>query len=153
MSTSIEYFFNSGKNLHELSVEINEWLGCNLRVSETRPGHEQAWCRFFGMSLDFYAHSLENNGLVDFESFKYQIGLFGPSDVRYIALPLTALLAYFLYCRLNVSDGAIVYDVQTLLARYQEKLFEGYQDLVDAISGKQVKFPQHFVDLESRIPE
>jgi hypothetical protein len=158
MSTSVEYFFGSEKDLHELSAEINEWLGCDLRVSEVRPGREQSWCKFFGMSLDFYAHSLENdrNGddVCDFESFKYHIGFAGPKDIRLsTALPLTVLVAYLLYCRLDIKNGLLTFDVQLLVARYEERLSDGFQYLFDTVSNKPVEFPQHFVDIQSRIPE
>jgi len=151
MSVSFDYFFNSEHDLHELAEQINEWLGCRLEVSITRSGSEQAWCRFFGLSLDLYAHTLENDGLFEFENLKYQISLVGPSDVMDMALPLTAMIAYLLYLRLDVKDGALMFDIQTTLARYEERVFEDFRNLFDKISCKLIEHPQHFVDIESRV--
>jgi len=160
MSVSFGYFFDSDKNLHELSSEISESLGCDLRVIKTQSGKEQAWCRLFGMSVDFYVHSYSNGGLsniedvgsVDIESLKYMIGLVGPSDVFQMALELTAMIAYLLYLRLGISTGVLLFDVQVPIAIYEERIYDSYQNLFDTISSKEVDFPQHFLDLDSRIP-
>ena len=156
MSTSIDYFFNSDKSLQELSDEINECLGTNLRVSGTLQ-EEQAWCRFFGMSLDFYEHTLGNDGLNDFESFRYKIGLTATGYLGYLCVHLVGMLAYLLYDRLKIGNGMIVYDVQRPLAIYETRIFEDngnrYEDLFDIISGKQVEMPEHLADLELAVKD
>jgi hypothetical protein len=151
MSISYDYFFNSDSGLHQLTSQINEWIGCNLTIQESERGRDQAWCRFFGMSLDFKSRTLHNDGLVDFESYKYQIGFVGPGDVRSMALPLIATMAYLLFCRLDISDGTIVYDIQVPLSRYERRSSEGYEDLFDIVSNRFVEFPRHFLDLQSKI--
>ena len=151
MNTSVDYLFNFSGDLHELSAKINNWLGSDLRVS-TPHDKEQAWARFFGMSLDLYAHSFESDGEIEFESYRYFLSLCGPKDVAIMKVPLMAELAYLLFLRLGVNVGLLVFNLQTLLARYEIKVFEdGYEDLYDSISKKRVVFPEHFVDIGSLI--
>lgn len=153
MSVSIDYFFNSDKELSELSNEINECLGTDLSVSR---GHKQekAWCRFFGMSLDFYEHTLENDGENDFESFRFLFGLTGPRNIASLRINVLGMLAYILYDRLKIGSGMIVYDLGYPLAIYETRIFENdYEDLFDLISGKWVQMPEHLRDLELAIKD
>ena len=151
MSTTVDYFFNSDKDLHELSREINESLGCGLSISRPHD-KEQAWCHFFGMSLDFYEHSLESDGRVELDRFKYEIGFAGPSVFGSMQVSIMAMIAYLLYVRLGISDGLLVFDVQIPLARYERRVLgDGIEDLFDKISGKVVEFPQHLADIDSLI--
>lgn len=149
MSTSVAYFFNSDADLQELTSEINICLGSNLKVGR-RHEWEQSWCMFFGMSLDFYAHSLVNDGAFEVEKFKYQIGLAGPSNIGSLRVSLIAMIAYLLFLRLGIGEGLLAYNVQIPLAIYETRAVEDdYVDLYDTISRKWVEFPQHFLDLES----
>lgn len=152
MSTSVDYLFNFSGDLHELSAEINNCLGSNLRVSKPHDT-EQAWARLFGMSLDLYAHSFEGTVReIELSTFKYYLSLSGPKDVAVMKVPLIAEIAYLLYLQLDVKAGLLVFDLQRLLALYEIKIFEdGYEALYDSVSEKRVVFPEHFVDIDSLI--
>ncbi|MGD9588559.1 MAG: hypothetical protein AB7Q37_04235 [Pyrinomonadaceae bacterium] len=153
MSISIDYLFNSDLSLDELSDEINKELGTNLRISYPN-GKEQSGCIFFGMSLDFYECTRESDGVIDFESFRYQLGFVGRPGIRQLRVPLTAMIGYFLYSRMGISRGLLVYDLQVPLASYVQRLFEdNTEDLFDTISEKQIRFPEHFIEIETRILE
>jgi hypothetical protein len=80
------------------------------------------------------------------------LGLVGPKDVALMKVSLMAMIAYLLYCRLGISGGILIFDVQRLLAQYKTKSFEdGAEDLFDNVSGKRVTFPEHLVDIEQLI--
>ena len=105
--------------MQELSDDINECLGTNLKVSCPHQ-KEQAWCMFFGMSMDFWAHFGDDNDLLELQKqFKYQIGLVGPSEFRSMRVSLLGMLAYLLYHRLGIGSGSIVYEMVRPLAIYE----------------------------------
>jgi hypothetical protein len=51
--------------------------------------------------------------------------------------------------------GMLVYDVQTLLAKYEERLEPKSEtpELYDTVSKEFVSFPAHFETLQKRLPE
>ena len=92
MSISIDYFFNSEKSFEQLNKEINDFLGCNFELSKEY--EEQSHAKFFGISWNFYVHNFENDGLINFEDYKYYIGsttYWGSADLRWMQVPLTVL--------------------------------------------------------------
>ena len=155
MSICIDYFFNYPHDLSALAQEINGRLGCSLSPYEGTP--EDLFCRFFAMELSLSKHPLENDRELNFEDYTYQLGLRAPipdADLRSMQLPAVALLAYALYRRLKIT-GMLVYEVQILLARYEERLDSesGAAELFDIVSGEFVRFPAHLETLCGRLPE
>lgn len=156
MSVTIDLFFNHPKSLTDLGTEINACLGCSLAPYEG--DNEDLFDYFMGMefSLDS-AEGYENDREVDFENFAYEIGFRVPvpnTDMRPAMLPAMALVTYTLHRWLGIT-GILVHDVQTLLARYEEREVPGYgRRLYDVISGTPfVDFAQHLEILLRRLPE
>jgi hypothetical protein len=65
MSHSIDYFFNSDKSFEYLCEEMNECLDFSFELSEEYKKHTYA--RYLKIGLDFYIHTFENDGELDFE--------------------------------------------------------------------------------------
>lgn len=155
MSITIDYFFNHSDDLPELTRNINAWLGCSLSPYEG--DSEDLFCRFLAMEFSLSMHDLENDDELDFENYKYEIGFRVPApdgDLRISQLPAIALVAYTLYRRMKIT-GMLVYDVQTLLARYEERLEpeSNSPEIYDTVSGEFVSFPKHLETLQKRLPE
>jgi len=155
MSICIDYYFNHPHDLSALAQEINGWVGCTLSPYEENP--EDLFCRFFGMELCLSKHTLANDRELDFEDFTYHLSIRTPvpdADLRSMQLPAVALMAYALYRRMGIA-GMLVYDVQILLARYEERLDSELNEarMFDVVSGKIVRFPAHLDSLYSRLPE
>ncbi len=155
MSITTNYFFNDSDDLIELTPKINSWLGCFLEPYEA--SSEDLFCRFLAMEFSLSIHNLENDGELDFENYKYEIGFRVPApdgDLRISQLPAIALVAYVLYRRMKIT-GMLVYDVQSLLARYEERLEpESYvTEIYDTVSKEFVSFPKHLETLQKRLPE
>lgn len=154
MSITIDYYFNHSEDLPELAKNLNAWLGCNL--SPYDGDSEDLFCRFLAMEFTLCKHDLGNDGELDFDSYIYQLGFRTPvpdGDLRIIQLPSIALSAYSLYRRMNIT-GMLVYNVQILLARYEERLKaeSNAPDIYDSVSAQFVSFPGHFETLQNRIP-
>jgi hypothetical protein len=149
VSITVEYSFNSDLALPQLAVEISRRLGC---VLEPDPGDPEVLFTgsLFGMKLTLWAHTLDNDGDLIFEDYRYRIGnkTWADSPLLAIQVEVIALIAYFLHdTPLNIHRGMLSYDMQTLLARYEER-GDGWCDLV---SGKRVIYPEHLVDINTRI--
>jgi hypothetical protein len=155
MSVTIDYFFNCSDDLPELTQKINGWLGCFLAPYEG--DSEDLFCRFLAMEFSLSKHDLENDNELDFENYKYEIGFRVPApdgDLRILQLPMIALIAYTLYRRMKIT-GMLVYDVQILLAKYEERLDteNNSLEIYDTISTEFVSFPTHFENLQKRLPK
>ena len=155
MSVCIDYYFNHPHELSALAQEINGWVGFSLSPYEGNP--EDLFCRFFGMELSLSKHSLENDRELNFEDFAYQLGIRIPlpdADLRSMQFPAVALLAYALYRRMGIV-GMLVYDVQILLARYEERVDSESDEagMFDVVSGVYIRFPAHLDALYSRLPK
>ena len=151
MSINVSYYFNSDKSLNELTKEINSWLGSNLVPYEG--DEEDLFCIFLGMELSFGTHDLENDLELNFEDYKYEIDIrtpWGNAALRDIQVPAVAFIAKVLYGGLKIT-GMLVYDIQKLLARYEERFNPKSEEneLFDLVSNKFVIFPQHSVDLHN----
>lgn len=150
MSITVEYSFNSDLALPELASEISQRLGCSLEPNPGDPGGLFSG-GFFGMELTLWAgHSLENDRDLNFEEYRYLLGnkTWSGSPLRPIQVEVIALTAFFLHdTPLAIHRGMLSYDVQTLLARYEERGKEWF----DLVGGKRVAYPEHLVDLKSRI--
>ena len=146
MSYSIGYFFNSNKSFQQLCEEMNEFLDFSFELSKEYKNH--AYVRFLGIGLDFYIHTFENDGELNFEDYKYYIGLTARPYSKQLRLPVMTFIANILYQQMGISEGILVFDVQRILAKYKEEVdSEGYKDFYDEVSNKFVEFPQHLMDL------
>jgi hypothetical protein len=151
MSICVDYFFNHPSELPALAQEINNWVGSSLLPYQGDP--EDFFGRCLAMELDLSKHSLENDGELDFQDFKYQLGIRSPlpeADLRTMQIPALVLIAYALFRRMGIA-GMLVYDVQILLARYEIRVEDGLDELFDLVSNKVVPFPDHFESLSSHL--
>jgi hypothetical protein len=147
MSYSIDYFFNSDKSYEHLCKDMNECLDFVFESCEENKN--QVYVRLLGIGLDFYIHTFENDGELNFEDYKYYLGLTPRPYSKDLCLPFMAFIASILYRQMRISEGILVYDVQRLLAKYREEISsEGMKDLYDEVSNRFVEFPQHLIDLD-----
>ena len=152
MSITVDYYFNWSGTLDELSTEVRTWIGADLQPYEGDPG--VLYCRLLGMEFTLGEHHLTNDADLNFEDFRFEIGIRTPwpdADFRPIQLFTMASLVYALYRRLAITDGILVFDVQVLLARYEQRsLSAGERGLYDTVSGEFVSFPHHPISLFSK---
>lgn len=150
MSITVDFFFNHPNNLAETAKSINGWLGCSLTPYED--DQENLFCRFLAMEFSLSEHNLENDRDCNFEDYGYELSFRTPipdSDFRIIQIPAIALVIYTLFSRMGIT-GMLVYDVQLLLAKYEERILSetGQKGLFDVISNESISFPKHFVMLQ-----
>lgn len=149
MSVTIDYFFNSDKKPEDLKTEINTHLGCNLHIVEDE--RDYFYTRFMNLDFSFGTHTLVNDGKVDFENYRYQLGVKTWASDGYISeirSGLMAMVVFILYHRLGIKKGMLVYDVQQLMALYEERIVENnFSYLFDTVSQEFIGFPEHIVDL------
>ena len=141
MSVCVDYFFNHQSELSSLVEQINVWIGCSLSPYKAN----QLFSRFLGMELTLSKQTFENDRELNFEDFTYRIGIRSPipeADLRPMQVPAMAFMAYALFRRMG-SAGMLVYDVQTLLARYEVRAEDGFDELFDLVSNRVVSFPDH----------
>jgi hypothetical protein len=154
MSIHVDYFFNHEDDLAAVARKANTWIGCSLAPYEGRAN--DLFCRFLGMELSLSTHTFENDRDLDFENYTYCLSSRTPIpdwDLRITQVPAMAFIAYALYFRMNLK-GMLVYDVQHLLARYEDRLDlkgSGTETMFDAVSGEFVLFPRHLIALDSRL--
>ncbi len=155
MSYTIDFFFNSPKSLTELTEDINNCLGCSLAPIPDDP--QVLFTRFLSMEFWFSEADYGNDRELDFENFSYQLGFktwMGGANARPIQLPAIAMVVYGLHRQLSLT-GILVFDVQILLARYEEREVEdcGLR-LYDLVSDTPfVSFASHLNVLTRRLPE
>jgi hypothetical protein len=153
MSISVDYFFNHEDDTPALARKINSWVGCFLSHEGTP---NNLFCRFLGMELSLSKHKFENDGELNFEDYTYCLSLRTPmpdADLRRIQILTMILIAYALYYRLNLK-GMLVYDMQHLLARYEDRADlkgSGGEEMFDGVTGMFVMFPEHLVALQERL--
>lgn len=153
MSVSIDYFFNYSDDLTELVKNINTWLGCSL--VPYGDNSDDLFCRYLGMEFSLSKHNLENDRELDFENYKYEIGfrVAAPdADLRVLQLPAIVLIIYTLFSRIKIT-GMLVYDVQNLIAKYEERFNAESNsfELYDTISAEFIKFPNHFEVIHKKL--
>jgi hypothetical protein len=156
MSITIDYFFNYGQELPKLKDDVNACLGCSLAPYERIC--EEVFDYFLGM--EFYlglAHRFENDGELDFESFRYWLSFrtpVGSGQIRPLQIPAMAAVAFALHHWYGIT-GILVYDMQILLARYEEREAQGEgKHLYDLVSEAAfTDFSRHLNDLKMRMPE
>jgi hypothetical protein len=152
MSITVEYSFNSDLALPELASEIRRRIGCVLEPDPADPKGLFSGI-LFGMELTLcMEHGLVNDLDLNFEDYRYQIGnkTWAGSPLRSIQVEVIALTAFFLHdTSLAIHRGMLTFEVQTLLARYEEKGDEWF----DLVGGKRVAYPEHLIDIKARIHE
>jgi hypothetical protein len=154
MSICVDYFFNHEDELTALSRKIGGWLGCFLTPYDGNA--QDLFSRFLGMELDLGKHSLDNDREINFEDYTYRVGIRTPvsdDDLRVMQIPAMVLVARTLFYRMNIK-GMLVYDVQHVLARYEERLDlkgSGTEEMFDSVSGEFVILPRHFNNLNDRL--
>ena len=153
MSITVDYFFNHEDELPTLARKINSWVGCFLSHEGTP---NNLFCRFLGMELSLSTHTFENDGELNFEDYAYCLSLRTPmpdADLRRIQNPAMILIAYALYYRMSLK-GMLVYDMQHLLARYEDRIdlkLSGAEEMFDSVTGMFVMFPEHLEALQKRL--
>jgi len=76
MSVCVDYFFNYQSELLILGQELNAWLGSSLAAQDADP--ERLFCRFLGMELSLSEHPFESDRELNFEDFRYRVGISCP---------------------------------------------------------------------------
>lgn len=147
MSVTTEYYFNSPLELKALAAQLSAELGCDLQPYK---GDEtEYYDRFMGMEFSLEPNDFENDGELDFESFAYSISFrtsWGEAHWRPIQLATLVCVVRVLHDSFKYG-GILVYDLDTLLARYEAPTF------VDTLSGTSIDdFPAHLAVLTTRIP-
>jgi hypothetical protein len=153
MSICVDYFFNHPSDLTALAKEINGWVGCSFAPYEDN--REDLVCRFFAMELSLSKHSFENDRDLNFEDFSYRVGIRSPipdANLRTMQIPVMAFIAYSLFRRMGIV-GMLVYDGQSLLARYEASVEDGLDELFDLVSLKIVRFPDHLESLSRHLTD
>ena len=154
MSTSVDYFFNHPKPLGDLAGELRRWLGCSLYPYEGR--EDDLYCRLLGMEFSLSEHELGSHGELEFAEYRYEIGIRTPlpdADFRPHQIITMASVVYAMYRRLKVT-GMLVFDVQHLLAKYEDRIDPTTQEpgLYDSVGKEFVHFPKHWAQLAARLP-
>jgi len=156
MSVTVDYFFNYSADLFKLAGSINRCLGCELSPYENDP--ENLFTHFLGMEFSLEAATdYVNDRECNFENFAFHLDFrttWGGSDSHPVQLPAMALVAYNLHRWLGIT-GILVFDMQVLLARYEEKEVPNFGlRLFDVLSGTPfVSFVAHLSQLQKRLPE
>jgi hypothetical protein len=109
------------------------------------------------MELSFNEHSLVNDQELDFENYRFQLGSRTPwpdAEFRKMQMPVMVFLVFALFKRLRIT-GLLVYNVQIILARYEERSISENSDseLFDSVSNRRVIIPEHIADVAQRMPQ
>ncbi|HEX8681734.1 MAG TPA: hypothetical protein VF707_05430 [Ardenticatenaceae bacterium] len=156
MSVTIQYFFNSPKDPEELGRDINNCLGCSLAPYEGDP--EDLFDRFLSMEFTLQiADEYVNDKELDLENFGYYLDFrtpVGDADARAIQVPAMLMVIFALHRCFGIT-GILVFDVQILLARYEERAISGYgKRLYDLVSDTVfLSFPAHLNAIGARLPD
>src|SRR5215207_7897848 len=164
MSVTVDYFFNYEGSVVDLLAGIGQAVGSELKPYNQNNAEPVYFARFLSMELSLLTdHTLENDDEFNFGDFQYEIGIRNPwraAGLRDMQIPVVALIASLLHRRSQVKGGILVYDVQILLARYEERPNTEFGNqlgldittwLFDTISNEFVVFPEHFKDLNDRL--
>src|ERR1044071_4371848 len=103
MSICIDYFFNHEDELGPLSRKVGGWLGCFLLPYEG--DRQDLFSRFLGMELNLSGHSFENDRELNFQDYRYRIGIrasLPDADLRIMQVPAMVLIARALFYRMHV---------------------------------------------------
>jgi len=155
MSIAVDYFFNHSDGLAAITELMNKSIGCSLSPYQGQP--DDMFSRFLGMELTLSKCEFENDRDLDFENYALHLSLrtpMGLAQLRGMQLPAMAYIAYALCFGFEVA-GMLVYDGQSLLARYEQRHHNepGENSLYDTVSNEFVEFPKHLDTLRRRLPE
>ena len=155
MSITVDYFFNYPEGLTAITELMNKSMGCSLSLY--KGDSQYMFSRFLGMELSLSSHEFENDRDLNFEAYSFYLSLrtpWGLAALRGMQLSAMAYIAYVLFFGFKVT-GMLVYDGQTLLARYEERFYSEANEnwLYDTISKQFVTFPTHFSVLRGLLPE
>lgn len=153
MSVDLQYFFNSPLRLAELAEVLNGELSCTLKPYQE--DETDYFTRLLGIEFSLSGHQFDNDRDLDFDNFAYYVDLrtsWGASARRNIQLPLLLMIASVLQDRLGYP-GILVYDIQTLLARYEQRGTNADRTFVDVLSGTSLlDYESHLRAVWSRCP-
>lgn len=155
VSITVDYFFNAIGTADEVGESVGHVLGVRFE-SQGQPA-DLFFCRFLSMELSFGRHDLENDRDCTFEEFEFQLCLRTATPdaiLRACQVEAMVLIAYALHVKGGIEDSLLVFDAQRVLARYTSAVIAGSDFgsvLHDRVSGKEVRFPEHLVDVERRI--
>lgn len=132
---------------------LNRELGCALAPYQ---GDETDYFTTLqGIEFTLTGHHFDNDGQLDFESFRYFVELrtsYGAAGPRPIQLPLLLAIASVLQDRPGYT-GILVYDMQILLARYTQRGSGPDRRIVDVLSGTPLHdYETHLHAVWSRCP-
>ncbi len=155
MSVSVDYFFNASETLSSLAAQANDCLGCLLVPEQDNP--EVYVARFLGMDLALsQTGDYVNDHELDFENFEFELSFTTWAShpiLRPIQLASMVVSIYALHCFFGIT-GILVYDMNTLLARYVELEVEDHgRQLYDLVSRTAfINYPDHLAIISSRLP-
>ena len=154
MSITIDYYFNHPGDFDSVAEDLKLWLGCNLAPYEGNPA--DLYSRFLGMEISFGEHTLETDRDLNFEDYRYFIGIRTPlpdAELRPVQILAMATIPYVLYKHLRIT-GLLVYDVEIALARYDSRPGpDGEEALFEVLSNTSVRIPYHLRVIASRLPD
>ena len=149
MSISVEYFFNSHLDFATLTEAFVVKLGLPFLPYEGNRAEQ--FCRLLGIELSLSSdHQLENDRDCNFSDYRFELSSRTPvpdSDLRSMQIEMMAILAYAMHCRLDLQEGMLTFDLQTVLARYSV----ADDEWIDDITATTVSFPKHLADLRTRV--
>ncbi|GAA0245018.1 hypothetical protein GCM10010492_50450 [Saccharothrix mutabilis subsp. mutabilis] len=153
MGIELQYFFNSPLPLPELAAVLDHELGCAFKPYQSdEPAYSTT---LLGMGVSLGRHDFENDCELDFESFQYYLDLqtsAGMGDRRPVQLPLLLAITHVIHRRLGYP-GILVYDLQILLARYEQRGSGPDHTMVDTLSGTSPRdYENHLHTLWNRCP-
>ena len=152
MSVRIGYYFNTNQPLHNFAETVNGVLGCSLAPHDG--DHTDFYCRFLAMEFSLGHNYLNSNRDLNTHDFGYILEARIPSsdnELLTIATQTMMSVAYVLHVRLNIHFGTLVWDAQTVLAKYELRDCEFNEpEWYDSVSGKFVRDHTHWLDVLER---
>lgn len=149
MSVTIGYYFNTNQPLHEFAKAANGALGCSLTPYED--DYTDFYCRFLAMEFSLGHNNLQSDRDLNFDDYGYFLDVRIPSpdnELLTIATQTMMSVAYVLHVRLHIHVGMLIWDTQTVLARYDLRRNENNEtEWYDSVSNKFVRDHTHWLDV------
>jgi hypothetical protein len=146
MSVVVQFVFNGPGDLADVARAMQGPLGVSLLPYQGDPN--DFFGRHLGIELSLPMQHLKNDGECDFESYRFVLDTRTPSgeaELRRYQLTATALLVGAMLINGVATDGILVQECDTLLARYA---FAEDGTLSDLFAGTEVLFPDHLMQLQ-----
>lgn len=141
MSVVVSFLFNVNIPKDEIANTLNEYLGFNLKKSSDIEELYDGWLKGFGLSFR-ESHTLENDGNVNFEDYKYTIGIYGPAGAgtrRKIMVSEILNIGYSI-CYLFKASGIAVYDLQAKIC----EMYYKDEDVFDLLLDKPINLMNYY---------